>query len=107
TGDPLAIPHTLNEAERTLVRGFLAELLDGQTLVLLGSRGKIEWLSSEIHAPLRTVDCYDLSGLDKEAAAQLADAVLERQVTDEQKRQTYRASAAFVQLLKVLDGHPL
>ncbi len=44
TGQSLAIPNTLPPAEQAALRSFLADLLDGQTLVLLGSRGGEAWL---------------------------------------------------------------
>jgi hypothetical protein len=40
TGASLALPNTLSAEERALVRGLLADLLDGETVMLLGSRGR-------------------------------------------------------------------
>jgi CHAT domain/AAA ATPase domain len=107
TGDPLAIPNTLPPAEQAALRGFLADLLDGQTLVLLGSRGSASWLQGGVNPPLRPVDGYALPGLDAEAAANLAERILHRHVTDPKQRETYAASPAFGRLLKLLDGSPL
>jgi tetratricopeptide (TPR) repeat protein len=123
TGDPLAIPNTLPPAEQAALRGFLADLLDGQTLVLLGSRGNVAWLRSlrqaqgtggrpavelvETPAPLRDVDNYALPGLDAEAAANLAERILHRQVTDPNQRESYAADPALARLIKLLDGSPL
>jgi tetratricopeptide (TPR) repeat protein len=111
TGDPLAIPNTLPPAEQAALRAFLADLLDGQTLVLLGSRGSAAWLRQAQPpggpAPLRAVDDYALPGLDAEAAANLAERILHRQVSDPQQRESYTANPALVRLIKLLDGSPL
>ncbi|MFZ4657342.1 MAG: tetratricopeptide repeat protein [Caldilineaceae bacterium] len=111
TGDPLAIPNTLPPAEQAALRAFLADLLDGQTLVLLGSRGSAAWLRQAqppgVPAPLRAVDGYALPGLDAEAAANLAERILHRQVSDPHQRDAYAAHPAFGRLLKLLDGSPL
>jgi tetratricopeptide (TPR) repeat protein len=102
TGASLAIPNTLPEAEQASLRSFLADLLDGQTLVLLGSRGGERWLTEGNNAPLRPTDVYELPGLDDEAASTLAERILGRhQATD------YRTDAAFLELMKLLDGFPL
>ena len=45
TGSYLAIPNTLGEAEQLALRGFLAALAGGKSLVLLGSRGDEAWLA--------------------------------------------------------------
>lgn len=126
TGDALAIPNTLLPAEQLALRAFLADLLDGQTLVLLGSRGSAAWLRSRwlrqaqppLHAapvpepvegpaPLREVDVYALPGLDAEAAANLAERILQRHVPDPKQREIYAANPALPRLLKLLDGSPL
>ncbi len=134
TGDPLAIQHTLPAAEQSAIRAFLADLLDGATLVLLGSRGGAQWLrpgwkraeaervptgreaeaatastssASAVPAPLRDIDIYPLPGLDAGAAADLAERILTRQVADETKRRAYAADPAFTRLIKLLDGSPL
>ena len=102
TGASLAIPNTLPEAEQASLRGFLADLLDGQTLVLLGSRGGERWLTEGSNAPLRPTDVYELPGLDDEAASTLAERILERHQATH-----YRTDAAFLDLMKLLDGFPL
>ena len=107
TGDPLAIPNTLPPAEQAALRGFLADLLDGQTLVLLGSRGNASWLQGGVNPPLRPVDSYALPGLDAEAATNLAERILHRQVTDPKQREAYAADPALARLIKLLDGSPL
>ncbi|MCE7982137.1 MAG: CHAT domain-containing protein [Caldilinea sp. CFX5] len=107
TGDPLAIPNTLPPAEQTALRGWLADLLGGRTLVLLGSRGSAAWLQGGVNPPLRPIDVYALPGLDAEAAANLAELILHRQVRDPNQRAAYAADPAFTRLLKLLDGSPL
>src|SRR5262245_13232113 len=102
TGTSLAIPNTLPEAERASLRGLLADLLDGQTLVLLGSRGGERWLTEGSNAPLRPTDVYELPGLDDEAASTLAERILERHQATH-----YRTDAALLDLMKLLDGFPL
>jgi len=101
----LAIQNTLPPEEQTALRGFLSDLVDGKTLVLLGSRGGEEWLmeggqSSASH--LRKDDVYELPGLDPEAASTLADRILERHNATK-----YSGDADFQRLLKLLDGYPL
>ncbi|MEZ4676951.1 MAG: hypothetical protein R2932_22290 [Caldilineaceae bacterium] len=125
TGDPLAIPNTLPVAEQRAVRGFLADLLDGRTLVLFGSRGSASWLRPGWHpteaerepsgreaaaaspAPLRDVDIYPLPGLDEGAASDLAERILQRQVADPKIQATYTQDPAFARLITLLDGSPL
>jgi tetratricopeptide (TPR) repeat protein len=102
TGASLAMPNTLSEAEQASLHGFLADLLDGQTLVLLGSRGGERWLTEGSNAPLRPTDVYELPGLDDEAASTLAERILERHQATH-----YRTDAAFLELMKLLDGFPL
>jgi tetratricopeptide (TPR) repeat protein len=102
TGASLAIPNTLPEAEQASLRGLLADLLDGQTLVLLGSRGGERWLIEGNNAPLRPTDVYELPGLDDEATSTLAERILERHQATH-----YRTDAAFLDLMKLLDGFPL
>jgi hypothetical protein len=62
TGTSLALPHTLTAEDQGLVRGLLGDLLDGETLVLLGSRGREAWLTEGPNAPLRVTDVYELPG---------------------------------------------
>ncbi|MDM8515020.1 tetratricopeptide repeat protein [Desulfobacterales bacterium HSG16] len=107
TGENLAIQNTLPIEEREILRNFLADLLDGETLVLLGSRGGEAWLVDGANAPLRKTDIYDLPGLDSEAASTLADRILKRHVQDNSTLEQYRKSDEFKSLLKLLDGYPL
>ena len=108
TGAHLAIRHTLPIAERVALRSFLSDLADGETLVLLGSRGGEEWLMDEAEAfgdappPLHPEDVYELPGLDPEAASTLAGRVLEWHGVS-----AYREDADFRQLLDLLQGYPL
>jgi len=44
TGERLAVQNTLPPAEQTTLRAFLADLIGGQTLILLGSRSDERWL---------------------------------------------------------------
>ena len=62
TGASLAIPNTLPEAEQASLRGLLADLLDGQTLVLLGSRGGERWLTEGSNAPCGRRMCTNCPG---------------------------------------------
>jgi len=107
TGSALAIKNTLKPDEQQELRTLLAELLGGETMVLMGSRGPEEWLAEGEDAPLRPNDVYLLPGLDGQAATSLAERVLERHVADVKKRDTYRQSEEFQRLMKLLDGFPL
>ena len=107
TGSALAIKNTLKPEEQQELRTFLAELLGGETMVLMGSRGPEEWLAEGEGAPLRPNDVYLLPGLDGQAATTLAERVLERHVADVKKRDAYRQSEEFQRLMKLLDGYPL
>lgn len=107
TGANLAISHTLTSDEQTELSNFLADLLDGKTLVLLGSRSIERWLLSGKVAPLRQTDIYELPGLDPEAASTLAERILKRSVSDSDKQTEYLKSDEFRRLLKILDGYPL
>ena len=107
TGAHLAIRHTLPPDERERLRDFLADLVEGETLVLLGSRGGEGWLMEGASPPLRMSDVYELPGLDEEAASVLAERILERAVPDVRKRDDCRKEKAFGRLLKLLGGYPL
>jgi hypothetical protein len=102
TGASLALPHTLAADDQKLVRGLLTDLLDGDTVVLLGSRGREAWLTEGPSAPLRVRDVYELLGLDDEATSTLAERVLAWRGATQ-----HRTNEAFLQLLKMLDGFPL
>ena len=98
TGTNLAILHTLDTEEQEALRRFLTELVDGQTLVLLGSRSGEAWLAKGTFVD----NVYDLPGLDPEAASTLADRILEQHDATH-----YREDEDFLRLLKLLDGFPL
>jgi len=107
TGSSMAIRNTLSNEEQQELKEFLAELLGGDTMVLLGSRSNEEWLAEGYGAPLRKRDVYNLPGLDEQAACDLAERVLERNVEDPMKRESYRRSTEFQKLMDILDGYPL
>ncbi len=44
TGERLAVQNTLPPTEQTALRAFLADLIGGRTLILLGSRSDEQWL---------------------------------------------------------------
>lgn len=105
TGGHAAVGTALPEDERWALKDFLAGLSGGRTLVLLGSRGEEDWLQQgerEHPAALRAEQIYPLGGLDREAAAQLADRVLERQGVTK-----YRGDEDLQRLIGLLDGFPL
>ncbi len=109
TGSRLAILNTLSAQEQNELKAFLADLVEGKTLVLLGSRGGEEWLAKETFGD----NVYDLPGLDAEAASTLADRILAKhqiplQQKDEiGKTRDLRDDPDFKNLLKLLDGYPL
>jgi tetratricopeptide (TPR) repeat protein len=98
TATNLAIPNTLTKAEQENLHTFITDLSEGKTLVLLGSRGSEEWLSSGTFEK----NVYDLPGLDPEATSTLADLILEQYHTTK-----YRQDRDLGRLLKLLDGYPL
>ncbi len=98
TGAHLAIKHTLSAKEQQALHSFLADLVDGRTFVLLGSRAGEDWLAKGTFDD----NIYDLGGLDPEAASILADRILEKHHATK-----YRQDDDLQQLLKLLDGFPL
>jgi tetratricopeptide (TPR) repeat protein len=98
TGADLAIQHTLPPEEQQALRHFLADLVGGRTLVLLGSRGQERWLAEGTFRE----NTYTLGGLDEEAASVLAERILERHRVTK-----YRRSPKLLEVLKLLDGFPL
>lgn len=107
TGERLAIPNTLPLDEQVALRGFLADLAGGKTLVLLGSRSGESWLAPGTFGD----SVYDLPGLDSEAASQLAENILDKLVASGKlpsaTAKEYRKDADFRKLLRLLDGFPL
>jgi len=103
TGERLSIPNTLNEAEREELKGFLRELQDGKTLMLLGSRGDEAWLQP---MPLNEHRIYDLPGMDGESGSQLADKIL-RDIGAPSWPDLPEHRDDFKRLMKLLGGYPL
>jgi tetratricopeptide (TPR) repeat protein len=102
TGANLAIQHTLPEDEQQKLQGLLRELVDGKSLILLGSRGDEAWLAEGTFAK----NVYGLAGLDAEAASQLVDKILAfHGVSRYREEEAHRASLQ--KLLKLLAGYPL
>ena len=97
TGEPLAIPNTLEPGEREKIRDFLSRLLGGKTRVVLGSRGAEEWLKDTTFKN----NIYPLRGLDEEARTELAKRILGSRGEELQGR------ADFLRLMRVLAGYPL
>ena len=98
TGAHLAIQNTLPPQEQAALRGLLADLAGGKTLVLLGSRGGEEWLRQGTFND----NVHDLPGLDPEAASLMAERILEKH-----KAAQYRKDKDFKRLLDLLAGYPL
>jgi tetratricopeptide (TPR) repeat protein/type II secretory pathway predicted ATPase ExeA len=101
TGTALAIQHTLDEKEQARLRDFIASLAGGRSLVLLGSRGKEEWLVGRFgKSP------YELPGLDPEAASNLTERILQKIGQADLPADPDHAEP-LRQLLKLLAGYPL
>ena len=98
TGTALAIQHTLSVEEQMALHHLLTDLSDGQTLILLGSRGSESWLAPGVSDE----HIYELNGLDAEAASQLTDLILKRH-----KKEEYRTDGDLQRVVKLLDGFPL
>jgi len=102
TGAHLAIQHTLPQDEQQNLHSLLKDLVKGKSLILLGSRSDEAWLAKGTFGN----NVYTLSGLDSEAASQLADKILayhhvSHYRSDEEHRDDLQ------KLLKLLDGYPL
>ncbi len=118
-GTHLSVQNTLPMEEKAALRHFLATLIGGKTLVLLGSRGEEEWLMEEQGAigalwaryssptpPLRKDDIYELHGLDPEAATILADRILEQyDIVPDYDDETFRYNLQT--LIRLSGGYPL
>jgi tetratricopeptide (TPR) repeat protein len=102
TGQQLAIQNTLPEAEGHQIRDFIGRLVGGQTLVVLGSRSREEWLQQQTFK----FNLYELQGLDQEARTELAEKILERNVPAH-KIEKIRQDGDFQKLMKLLAGYPL
>jgi tetratricopeptide (TPR) repeat protein len=101
TGEPLAIPNTLPQAEQVKLRDFLKKLAGGKTRVIFGSRCGEDWLKSATFQQ----NVYGLRGLDQEARTLLAQRILARHVPQSVK--AIEADPEFTRLMKVLAGYPL
>ncbi|MBD2178668.1 tetratricopeptide repeat protein [Pseudanabaena sp. FACHB-1998] len=101
TGEPLAIPNTLPQAEQVKLRDFLKKLAGGKTRVIFGSRCGEEWLKSATFQQ----NVYGLRGLDQEARTLLAQRILARHVP--QRVKAIESDPEFTRLMKVLAGYPL
>ncbi|WP_242054574.1 tetratricopeptide repeat protein [Nostoc sp. FACHB-190] len=102
TGQQLAIPNTLPEIERNQIRDFLGRLQGGNTKVVLGSRSREDWLQPTTFKH----NIYELRGLDREARTELAEKILERNVT-QNKIAEIRQDGDFQKLMNLLAGYPL
>ncbi|MFN4877457.1 MAG: tetratricopeptide repeat protein [Aphanizomenon sp.] len=102
TGQQLAIQNTLPETERHQIRDFIGRLVGGQTLVVLGSRSREEWLQQQTFK----FNLYELQGLDQEARTKLAEKILETNVPT-YKIEKIRQDGDFQKLMKLLAGYPL
>ncbi len=102
TGQPLAIQNTLPETERNQIKDFLTRLVGGKTRVILGSRSREDWLQATTFKN----NIYELQGLDKEARSDLAQAILQRHVT-EKRIPAIRQDEDFQKLMQLLAGYPL
>jgi tetratricopeptide (TPR) repeat protein len=100
TGEPLAIPNTLNATEQKKLRDFLSRLVGGKSRVLLGSRSEEGWLGQVIRG-----NVYGLRGLDPEARTDLAKEILARH--SRSRAEDLLKDGDFGRLLKVLAGYPL
>ncbi len=101
TGEPLAIPNTLPQAEQVKLRDFLKKLAGGKTRVIFGSRCGEDWLKAATFQQ----NVYGLRGLDQEARTLLAQRILARHVP--QRVKAIEADPEFTRLMKVLAGYPL
>ncbi|PZU98418.1 MAG: Tfp pilus assembly protein PilF [Pseudanabaena sp.] len=101
TGEPLAIPNTLPQAEQVKLRDFLKKLAGGKTRVIFGSRCGEDWLKAATFQQ----NVYGLRGLDQEARTLLAQKILARHVP--QRVKAIEADPEFTRLMKVLAGYPL
>jgi len=101
TGEPLAIPNTLPQAEQAKLRDFLKKLAGGRTRVIFGSRCGEDWLKAATFQQ----NVYGLRGLDQEARTLLAQKILARHVS--QRVKAIEADPEFTRLMKVLAGYPL
>ena len=87
---------TISEADRGHLRTFLQRLRGGATKVIITSRSEEKWLGTEQRRKV------DLGGLDGEERWAYSDAILsDLGITID------RGDKNLVELMKLLDGHPL
>jgi len=102
TGAHLAIQHTLPQDEQQNLQSLLKDLVKGKSLILFGSRSDEAWLAKGTFSH----NVYSLSGLDSEAASQLADKILAyHHVSYYREKEQHREDLR--KLLKLLAGYPL
>jgi len=102
-GNPMAIPNTLPLDSQAELHEFLMDLIAGKSLLLLGSRGNEAWLRQGL---VGDGDIYNLAGLDAEASANLAQAVM-TQVSAPGYLEDPQHQTAMHRLLRLLGGYPL
>ncbi|WP_052418738.1 tetratricopeptide repeat protein, partial [Methanolacinia paynteri] len=102
TSDVTTTQNALPPGEQEALRAFLTKLAGGKTCIMIGTRGREDWLIGD-GGPLHPDDVYDLPGLDREAASSLADRILERNRIDK----GYCEDEDFNTILKLLDGYPM
>ncbi len=90
--------NAIDENEYREIREFLDQLINGETLILVGSRGSLKWLEPETFAGNQ----HELMGLDSEAASMLANDILKRYNTVK-----CHTDPAFRKLFQLLNGNPL
>ncbi|MCP3972110.1 MAG: CHAT domain-containing protein, partial [Rhodobacteraceae bacterium] len=106
TAEAFAIKNELPPGKREEIRAFLAKLVGGKTMILLGSRGPVDWLEAGVTraGPVAAAQSPDylLRGLDADAASTLAAKTLARVGAAPDM-----GSDAMRTLMRVLAGHPL
>ncbi|WP_052418739.1 tetratricopeptide repeat protein [Methanolacinia paynteri] len=102
TSDVTTTQNALSPGEQEALRAFLTKLAGGKTCIMIGTRGREDWLIGD-GGPLHPDDVYDLPGLDREAASSLVDRILERNKIDK----GYLEDEDFNTILKLLDGYPM
>ncbi|MBP8001120.1 MAG: CHAT domain-containing protein [Chloroflexi bacterium] len=137
TGERLAVQNTLPPTEQTALRAFLADLVGGKTLILLGSRSDEKWLArgseqSTVNSEQSTVGSEQSVSQSPLAASQTrplahslthlptydlpgldpeAQSELAEAILQRLGKSHYRSGEAhrepFRQLLKLLGGYPL
>jgi tetratricopeptide (TPR) repeat protein len=102
TAAPASIPHALSGPEQAKLKTLLSRLRGGRTLVLLGSRGPEDWLTSGNTGP----GIYPLPGLDPQASSVLVDRILSRH-GGTRHLENPAEHEALQDLVQLLGGYPL